>query len=29
MPELRVGGVVGPHKAEGLGFTTSFSQIAL
>lgn len=24
MPELRVGVAVGQHKAEGLGFTTSF-----
>lgn len=29
MPELRVGRAAGPHKAEGLGFTTSFSQIAV
>lgn len=29
MPELRVGRAAGPHKAKGLGFTTSFSQIAL
>lgn len=29
VPELRVGRAAGPHKAKGLGFTTSFSQIAL
>lgn len=29
MPESRVGRAAGPHKAEGLGFTTSFSQIAV
>lgn len=28
VPELGVGRAAGPHKAEGLGFTTGFSQIA-
>lgn len=28
MPELGVGKAAGPHKTEGLGFTTGFSQIA-